>query len=169
MHFRSAFHSSKANLCEGFSFYSFTRATAEELPTDRSVLSSLQQDQKQQQDILQYYPQRPLQQAPEDSEAVITLCTTHYLFIYEAAWCSCVMHSEITRRCSVPLYLTAQWAHFTRAAVEERGVVKAFMLRHQEELDSYEIQMGFCHRWLWTIFTLITGRSLQHLNHILSQ
>lgn len=44
--FRSVFHSSKANLCEGFSFYSFTRATAEELPTDRSVLSSLQKDKK---------------------------------------------------------------------------------------------------------------------------
>ena len=45
----------------------------------------------------------------------------------------------------------------------------AFMSRHQEELDSYEIQMGLCHRWLCNVFTLTTRRSLWHLRHNSSQ
>lgn len=144
--------------------YSFTRATAKELPTGRSVSSSLQQDKKKQ-DILQYHPQRSLEQAPKDSEVVITLCTTHYPFIYEAARCSCVMHSEIAKRCSVPLYLTAQWAHFTRAVVEEREETWRLSCWGIKRSSTHmKFKWVFCHTWLWTIFTLLTGRCLRRLN-----
>lgn len=66
-----------------------------------------------------------------------------------------VIHFVIARLCSVPLY-RAQCAHFTRAAVVAE--MRAFMLRHQEELDMYEIQMGFLPQMALKHFHLVTER-----------
>lgn len=102
-----AFHSSIANLYVGFRFYGFTTATAEELPADRSVSSSILREEK-----YRYPPPPPTEIFLPSAEKIVRrlLCSVLHtvLFIYEAAWCLCVMRFVIARRCSVPLYLTAQ-------------------------------------------------------------
>lgn len=164
--FSSAFHSSIANLCVGFSFYGFTTATAKGLPTDWSVSSSLQQEKTPLKiKISSAATHRDLSNKRwEDREAVITLCT----LIYGAAWCLwCVswLPGAVVSLCTLQLNEPISRGQRPRL----RGDVVAFMSRHQEELDSYEIQMGFCHRWLCSVFTLTTRRSLWHLGHNSSQ
>lgn len=160
--FSSISHFSTADHCAGSVFTALLQATADELPTDGSASSFVQRDRK----ITRYPPAPPTEIFSNRRQR------GRYYAVYYThcpAWCPCVMYSQIARRCSVPLYLTAQWAHFTRAAVEERGDAKAFMSRHQEELDSCEIQMGFCRRWLGTIFTLGARLCLQCLKQISSK
>ena len=68
-------------------------------------------------------------------------------------WCILWLPGAVVSLCSMRLNEPAWRGQRPRL----RGDVKAFMSRHQEGLHSYEIQMGFCHRWLCTTFTHRAG------------
>lgn len=173
VYFSSVFHSSIANLCVGFScffflFWGFTRVIDEELPADRSVSSSLLRE-KENTDILHCHPWRPFPPRAEKTTKQLLRSVLHTVLLFMkrlgvCVWCCSWLPGTVESLCSVQLnepISGGQWSWL-------RGDVKAFMLRHQEEIDSYEIQMGSCPSWLCAISTLLTGRSFQHLNQISS-
>ncbi len=123
-------------------------------------------------DFMQYPPPPPTEIFPKSPEKIVrrllrSALHTILLFTRQLGvcmWCVWWLQGAVVSLCTFKLNELISRGQRSRL----RGDVKAFMSRHQEELDSYEIQMGSCLRQLCTIFTLRTWRSLQYLNHILT-
>lgn len=142
--FNCASHPLAAILCVSFS--SLLRRQVRNSPeTNASHLSY----ENKNTDFLHQQRQISFHNGREDSGRLIIALQTVLLFGNQhGVWCFLWLPGVVEALCTLQLNEPVSWG--PRSWLREN--VKAFMLRHQEELVPYEIQMGACHRWLGSVF-----------------